>query len=121
MTTLDNGIRAEVQNGGSEVWHIQGSYANITLEKGATYQLEFDYAANQNASLSVNVQQNYNPYGQYFYESFDYTTTEQHFIATFTMTENTDDNAVIVFNYGGTDIPAGFTATVTNLSLVKIS
>lgn len=121
VTKLDNGIKTEVQNGGSEVWHIQGSYANITLEKGATYQLEFDYAANQNASLGVNVQQNYDPYGQYFYESFDYTTTEQHYIATFTMTEDTDDNAVIVFNYGGADIPAGFTATVTNLSLVKIS
>jgi hypothetical protein len=37
------------------------------------------------------------------------------------MKDDTDDNVVIVFNYGGEDIPSGFTATVTNLSLIKIS
>ena len=37
------------------------------------------------------------------------------------MTEDTDDNAVIVFNFGGKDVPSGFTANITNLSLIKIS
>lgn len=118
---LDNGIRTEIQNGGADIWYVQGSYASVTLEKGAKYQLEFDYEANQDISLGVNVQQNYDPYGQYFYESFDYSTTNQHFSATFTMKDDTDDNVVIVFNYGGEDIPSRFTATFTNLSLIKIS
>lgn len=121
MTKLNNGIKVSVENGGAEVWYVQGSYANITLEKGAKYRLEFDYSANKNASLGVNVQQNHDPYGQYFYESFDYSMSEQHFSETFTMTEDTDDNVVIVFNCGGEDIPSGFTASITNLSLVKIS
>lgn len=121
VTKLSNGIKVEVLNGGAEIWYIQGSYAGLTLEKGAKYQLVFDYSANMTASLGVNVQQNYDPYGQYFYEAFDYSTTEQHFSATFTMTDDTDDNVVIVFNYGGEDIPSGFTGTVTDLSLVKLS
>ncbi len=121
VTATDSGIKAVVQNGGADVWYVQGSYANLTLEKGATYQLEFDYEANQNVSLGVNVQQNYDPYGQYYYESFDYTTSKQHYSSKFTMTDDTDDNSVIVFNFGGKDIPAGFTATIDNLSLIKIS
>lgn len=121
VTAASDGIKAVVTNGGAEVWYVQGSYANLTLEKGATYQLEFDYKANQSASLGVNVQQNYDPYGQYYYESLDYTSSEQHFLSAFTMTENSDDNAVIVFNFGGTDVPAGFTAEISNLSLVRIS
>lgn len=121
VTKLDNGIKVSVQNGGADVWYVQGSYTNVTLEKGAKYRLEFDYSANKTASLGVNVQQNYDPYGQYYYESFDYTTSEQHFSADFTMTDATDDNVVIVFNYGGEDVPSGFSASVTNLSLVKIS
>ncbi len=121
VATTSSGIKAVVHNGGADVWYVQGSYANLTLEKGATYQLEFDYEANQNISLGVNVQQNYDPYGQYYYESFDYTTSKQHYSAEFTMNDDTDDNSVIVFNFGGKDIPAGFTATIDNLSLVKIS
>lgn len=121
VTKLDSGIKVAVENSGAEVWYVQGSYANITLEKGAEYRLEFDYSANMAASLGVNVQQNYDPYGQYFYEGFDYTTSTQHFSATFTMTDTTDDNVVIVFNFGGEDVPAGFTGSVTDLSLVKIS
>lgn len=121
VTKLDNGIKVSVQNGGTEVWYVQGSYTNVTLEKGAKYRLEFDYSANKTVSLGVNVQQNYDSYGQYYYESFDYTTTEQHFSADFTMTDATDDNVVIVFNYGGEDVPSGLTASITNLTLVKIS
>lgn len=47
VTKLDNGIKAAVENGGADIRYIQGSYANLTLEKGAKYQLEFDYSANQ--------------------------------------------------------------------------
>lgn len=47
VTKLDNGIKAADENGGADIWYIQGSYANLTLEKGAKYQLEFDYSANQ--------------------------------------------------------------------------
>ena len=69
----------------------------------------------------MNVQQNYDPYGQYYYEPFEYTTSQQHFSSTFKMTDDTDDNAVIVFNFGGKDIPSDFTAEIKNLSLIKLS
>lgn len=121
VTATNNGIQAEVTNGGADLWYVQGSYVNLTLEEGATYRLEFDYEANQSVSLGVNVQQNYDPYGQYYYEPVDYTASKQHFSSTFTMTEATDDNVAIVFNFGGTDVPAGLTAEVSGLSLVRVS
>lgn len=121
ISKTDSGIKVNVQDGGADVWYVQGSYPDITLEKGAEYKLEFDYSANKNASLGVNVQQNYDPYGQYHYEPFEYTASEQHFSTTFTMTDDTDNNAVIVFNFGGKDIPSDFTAEIKNLSLIKLS
>lgn len=120
VTKLTNGIEIAVTQSGEEEWYIQGSYPDITLEKGAQYQIEFDYSADKDISLMYHVQQNYDPYGQYKYETIDYTTAKQHYTGTFSMTEPTDDNVVIVFSAGGADLSTPFTITVTDLILKKI-
>ncbi|MGN0621595.1 MAG: carbohydrate binding domain-containing protein, partial [Porcipelethomonas sp.] len=120
ISTISNGITIDVTNTGSEEWHIQGSYSNLTLTEGATYRVEFDYSATKDVPLGFHVQQNYDPYGQYHYESVNCTTSVQHYSAEFTMTE-TDDNVVCVFNCGGVSTAVPFSVTVENLSLVRIS
>lgn len=117
---MENGITIDVTNTGSEEWHIQGSYSNLTLTEGATYRVEFDYSATADVPLGFHVQQNYDPYGQYHYESVNCTTSVQHYSADFTMTE-TDDNVVCVFNCGGVSTSVPFSVTIQNLSLVKLS
>lgn len=120
ITTLGNGITIDVTKTGSEEWHIQGSYSNLTMTEGATYRVEFDYSATKDVPLGFHVQQNYDPYGQYHYESVNCTTSVQHYSAEFTMTE-TDDNVVCVFNCGGVSTSVPFSVTVQNLSIVRIS
>lgn len=120
VTTLGNGITIDVTSAGSEEWHIQGSYSNLTLTAGATYRVEFDYSATKDVALGFHVQQNYDPYGQYHYESVNCNTSSKHYSAEFTMTA-TDDNFVCVFNCGGVSTPVPFSVTVKNLSLVRVS
>lgn len=120
ITTNSDGITMDVTNAGTEEWYIQGSYSNLTLEQGATYRVEFDYTASDAVAMGFHVQQNYDPYGQYHYESVNCTTSAQHYTAEFTMTE-TDDNVVCVFNCGGVDTAVPFSITVQNLRLVRIS
>lgn len=118
---LQNGISIKVTQSGEEEWYVQGSYADITLEKGAKYQISFDYSASKDISLYFHLQQNYDPYGLYTSDFIDYTTEMQHYTSTFTMSDETDKNVVWVFNCGGRDESVPFTMTVTNLSLIKIS
>ncbi len=117
--TLSNGLRISVNNGGSEEWYVQGIYPEIKFEKGATYEISFDYQADKNAKFGVKVQQNYDPYDQYFYESVYASNQKQHFTTQFAMTEPTDDNSACVFNCGGSNNPV--TITITDLVIKKIS
>lgn len=120
VTTLSDGITIDVTSAGSEEWHIQGSYSNLTLTAGATYRVEFDYSATKDVALGFHVQQNYDPYGQYHYESVNCGTSSKHYSAEFTMTA-TDDNVVCVFNCGGVSTSVPFSVTIKNLSLVRVS
>lgn len=117
--TLSNGIQIAVTNSGSEEWHVQGSYPGITLEKGVTYEISFDYQADKAVDLGYHIQQNYDPYGQYLYEPLSFTAEKQHYSTEFTMTEATDDNVACVFSCGGVQAPV--TVTITNLTIKKSS
>lgn len=120
ITAIGSGITIDVSNAGSEEWYIQGSYSGLTLKAGETYRVEFDYSATDQVALGFHVQQNYDPYGQYHYESVSCTNSVQHYTSEFTMTA-TDDNVVCVFNCGGVDTAVPFTITISNLKLVRIS
>lgn len=115
-----DGMKIEVRQSGEVEWYVQDTYANLTLEKGATYCIEFDYIADRSVNLGIHVQQNYDPYEQYLYSPLSYTATKQHFRDEFKMTAAEDD-AVIVFSCGGADANAPFAVTITGLTLTKIS
>ena len=116
---LSNGLQIAVNNSGSDVWHVQGMYPDITLERGATYEISFDYQANKSVDMGYKFQQNYNPYDQYFNAPLSFTTQKQHYSKTFAMTEPTDDNVACVFTCGGVNTPV--TVTITDLVIKKIS
>lgn len=120
ITYLPNGVSIEVTESGAEEWYIQGCYAGLTLEKGASYEISFDYSATTDISLPFHFQQNYDPYGVYASGSADYTTDTQHYSNVFTMNEETDRNVALVFNCGKRKEKVPYTMTVTNLRLVRI-
>ena len=119
FTNLSNGIRINVNNSGSEVWYVQGMYPGIKLERGATYQIEFDYQADRNVNLGYKFQQNYDPYDQYHYDDLSFTTQKQHYSSKFSMTEPTDDDVACVFTCGAAG--SNFTVNITDLVIKKIS
>lgn len=120
ITYLEDGVSIEVTEPGDEEWYIQGCYAGLTLEKGASYEISFDYSATTDVSLPFHFQQNYDPYGVYASGSADYTTETQHYSNVFTMNGETDKNVALVFNCGRRKDKVPFTMTVTNLRVVKI-
>lgn len=120
ITYLQDGVSIEVTESGDEEWHIQGTYAGLTLEKGVSYEISFDYSATTDITLPFHFQQNYEPYGVYASGSADYTTETQHYSNVFTMNEDTDNNVALVFNCGKREEKVPFTMTVTNLRIVRI-
>lgn len=120
ITYLPDGVSVEVTDGGGEEWYIQPSYSNLTLEKGVTYELSFDYTATTNVTIVHNFQQNYDPYEVYASGSAHYSQETQHYTTTFTMSEDTDNNVALVFNCGKHEKEVPYTMTVTNLSLIKV-
>ena len=120
MTKTDNGVEMNVTKSGAEGWYVQSVYGGLTLEKGAKYRIEFDYSSTLSGKFTFCVQQNYDPYEQYFLKDLNYTGSKQHFSADFTMTED-DDNVSVIFNGGGMGAVSPFTMNISNLSLVRIS
>jgi hypothetical protein len=118
---LTNGISIAVSKSGTYAWNVQGSYKNLALEKGVTYQISFDYYADVEQSMTFNVLQNYGSYTPYFTDTLDYTTEVQHYEGTFTMTSKDDNNVQIAFNFGASSLDIPYTMNIENLKLVKIS
>lgn len=118
---LKNGIALTVENTGSEEWHVQGTYAGITLEKNVTYEVEFDYVGTKNLPITFLFQQNYGSYEVYHMDSVNVTSDIQHYKGTFTMSRDTDKQVSIVFNCGKREQYVPFTVIFTNLSLKKQS
>ena len=118
FTKLSNGIQVNVTKAGTENWHVQGAYPDLTLEEGATYEISFDYQADKNVEMGYKFQQNYGSYAQYFGAKLSYTTQKQHYSTKFTMTEDTDDNVGLVFTCGAAGAPV--TVTITDLVIKKV-
>ena len=120
ISYLPDGVSVEVIESGEEEWYIQGSYINLTLEQGASYELSFDYVATLDITIPYHFQQNYEPYGVYVSGEMDCTKELQHYTTTINMTQATDGNVALVFNCGKREESVPYTLTVTNLSLVKL-
>lgn len=112
-----NGIAVTVNKAGSQDWHVQTSYKEITLEQGATYTIEFDYSATADVSLPVLCQMNYDPYEPYFNDTINANSTTQHYKGTFKMSKATDSHVMFVINCGKQNAP--YTFNLSNLVIKK--
>lgn len=117
---VDNGIQLTVDNTGKNTWDLQISYTQLTLEKDVGYKISFDYSCSPKQDMSYHVMQNYENYQTYFSENLKYQEEAQHYEGEFWMTENTDSNARITFDCGGSKLDGVYTVTIENLTLTKI-
>ena len=114
-----NGIAVNVNKAGSQDWHVQASYKEITLEQGAEYVIEFDYSSTADVSLPVLCQMNYDPYEPYFNDVITSNGTTQHYKKTFKMTKATDSHVMFVINCGKQTAP--YTFNLSNLVIKKVN
>lgn len=118
---VDNGVAMQVDKGGKNDWNAQFFYDALTLEQGATYKLSFDYISDKPQSTSFVVNQGHGEYLPYYSDTLNWTTTSQHYTATFDYTSKTDNACRVTFNLGGGGVNVPYKATITNLSLVKVN
>jgi len=90
-----------INNGGSERWHIQLSQNNIPLIQGRTYQFEFDARASAQRVLDAKLERNGPPYENYSQIGLSLVSTQmQHYSFQFEMQHPSDYEARVMFNCG---------------------
>lgn len=119
MKYTNHGISMTVTASGKNEWDAQPSYNTITVEQGVTYKLSFDYTGTVAQTMSFTLQQNYGDYKSYFSDAITLEPVAQHYEALVTMTDPTDTNAKIAFNFGASAY-SDYTNTIENLSLVAV-
>ena len=119
MSYTKAGITMTVAASGKNEWDAQPSYNTITVEQGVTYKLSFDYSGTIAQTMTFTLQQNYGDYVSYFSDSIDLEPAVKHYETTFTMTEPTDNNAKIAFNFGASQY-TDYTNTIENLTLIAV-
>jgi len=106
-----------INNGGTERWHIQLSQNNIPLIQGRTYQFEFDARASAQRVLDAKLERNGPLYENYSQNGPSLITTQmQHFSYQFEMQHPSDYEARVMFNCGNDNNDLYF----DNISLKEI-
>lgn len=103
-----------IQNGGGDEHDVQIRQEGFALSRGRHYLFEFDAWADQTRTIEAKVGQNYSPFTNYSKIGLTLLSAKkQRFSYGFTMEDQTDHNARIVFNVGNFDIDV----YVDNISL----
>lgn len=126
LKVLSDGAALEITkshgSGGEQTYYYYNmlKYENITLEKNATYLLEFDIEATGDIDFGYGVQKNYDPYTLYIGDVLCASSDVSHYSFEFTMTES-DNNAAIGFNLNCPNVAVPYTVSIHNLTLTRIS
>jgi hypothetical protein len=106
-----------INNGGSQKWHIQLSQENIPLIQGRTYKFEFDARASNERMLDAKLERNGHPYENYSQNDTSIVNTQmQHYSFQFEMQHPSDFAARVIFNCGIDDADLYF----DNISVKEI-
>jgi endoglucanase len=102
MSDEQGNLIVNITNGGTESWHVQLSRPGILLEKGSMYKVTFRCKALESQRhLTSYVGRATNPWNDYSgYNLIAVSAQEQEYSYSFIMTDNTDENARLVFNLG---------------------
>lgn len=113
--SVKNGeVRFEVKQAGKETWSLQFKQ-RLTLRKGLTYIFSMRAKADKPRTLNVNIKKDsakYTPYANG--RILDLSTSWQNFSWKFTMKEDTDTDALLIYDMGG--IPVSW--NLADISLV---
>lgn len=126
LKVLSDGAALEITkshgSGGEQTYYYYNmlKYENITLEKNATYLLEFDIEATGDIDFGYGVQKNYDPYTLYIGDVLCASSDVSHYSFEFTMTES-DNNAAIGFNLNCPNVAVPYSVSIHNLTLTRIS
>jgi len=103
-----NQIEIEIENGGTEIWHIQLAQ-NFAVDSGHTYQVSFGADALEDKVIEVMFQENQEPWAVYWTQSVEITGPNIYGPFTFENFIN-DPGAVLRFNIGGNTTTVFFDA-----------
>jgi aryl-phospho-beta-D-glucosidase BglC (GH1 family) len=101
LAASEGKLNVSITNAGTETWHVQLIKRNIPLEQEKMYRVSFSASANDNRSATFYAGRDSDPWNAYSgYNGISITTIETAYSFTFTMTNPTDMNARLVFDFG---------------------
>jgi hypothetical protein len=115
--TASEEMEVEITDGGSEYWHVQALYPNLTLIEGKNYIFEFEAYASGNRLIEAEIKKNGTPWTNYSRIGLTYLTeTKERFSHQFTMNEPNEFQARVEFNIGMENIDV----FIDNVSLREV-
>jgi hypothetical protein len=101
LSASEGKLNVSITDAGTESWHVQLIKRNIPLEKDRMYRVSFKAIANDNRSASFYAGRDSDPWDAYSgYNGISIPTNETAYSFTFTMSNPTDMNARLVFDFG---------------------
>lgn len=120
MTTVNKEMKISVTNGGSYAWSVIFAQTGMNIEKGETYTFSY-WAKHENPALIVpsegTISLNAPPWTEYSINRVYFTDEYRRYSKTFTMTEDTDPQALFQICLGITERDI----YIDTMSLVKHS
>ena len=97
-------LHVQIQESGTETWHIQVLQPNIPLIQGRSYLLEFDAYADAGRIIELEVSKNESPWTNYSQMGYIWLTAQKtHHTHQFVMEESSEANARIEIDTGGSN------------------
>ena len=101
MSVQDGRFVANIQNGGTESWHVQLLQPALFIGTGSEYIVNFVAWADAERSILVSITKSTSPYTNYSGgNNFSLTTDQQNFSYRYEMSYPTDPGARLVFDLG---------------------
>lgn len=117
VENLGGSIHFKISDPGTETWNLQFKQS-LSLRYGVTYVFSMRAKADRPRTLNVDIKRASKEYVPYANGRFlDLSTSWQDFSWKFTMKEPSDENAVLVFDMGGS--PVGWTLSDVSLTQAR--
>lgn len=104
MAVENGALNVAINSGGTETWHIQLRKGGFRLEKGKKYRYSFIAKSESARSVTNYLGMNSDPWSPYSgYNSANIADTFALYSYIFDMNSDTDNNARMIFDLGGSD------------------
>ena len=119
MDVLETGVRINVDHAGTSTSDAEILYTNVMLEPGASYHIEFDYAATSDLHWILHVWTDLEPFDVYLEDEPETLGgIMQHYSGDFTTTDDCEE-ALVSFLCSDISAPAPYSFVVQNLTITK--